>query len=167
MFSYAAGVPDAPEISISDGIAYWNPVNQRSSGSVNYHLTAMTPDMILVGEIDIPTGNVADMIMQDLSVGDLNLQVDVGYTICVTAENEIGESDPGCVESYVHMIPGNHTTMSCTCTIYVYGADHFHQIYTSAFIWYLRSLQQVIPVVPHNYKESCNKRPMYGYVTQS
>ena len=126
MFSYAAGVPDTPEVSISNGIASWNPVNQRSSGSVNYHLTAMTPDMMLVGEIDVPTGNVDDMIMQDLSVGGLNLQVDVKYTICVTAENEIGESDPGCVESYIHMLtPGNHTTMSCTCTIlYVYGADH-------------------------------------------
>ena len=132
MFSYAAGVPDVPEVLISDGIASWNPVILRSSGSVNYHLTAMTPDMMLVGEIDVSTGNVDDMIMQDLSVDDLNLQVDVEYTICVTAENEIGESDPGCVESYIHMVtPGNHTTMSCTCTcicryttLYVYGADH-------------------------------------------
>ena len=117
MFSYAAGVPDAPEVSIiiNDGIASWNPVNPRSNGSVSYHLTAMTPDMMLVGEIDVTTvDNVAGIIMQDLSVGNLNLQVDVEYTICVTAENEIGESDPGCVESYVHMlIPGNHTTMSC------------------------------------------------------
>ena len=115
MFSYAAGVPDAPDISISDGIASWNPVNPRSNGSVNYHLTAMTPDMMLVGEIDVTlVDNVAGIIMQDLSVGDLNLQVDVEYTICVTAENEIGESDPGCVESYIHMVtPGNHTTMSC------------------------------------------------------
>ena len=117
MFSYAAGVPDAPEVSIiiNDGIASWNPVNPRSNGSVSYHLTAMTPDMMLVGEIDVTTvDNVAGIIMQDLSVGNLNLQVDVEYTICVTAENEIGESDPGCVESYVHMVtPGNHTTMSC------------------------------------------------------
>ena len=120
MFSYAAGVPDAPEVFISSGIAYWNQVNPRSSGSVSYHLTALTPDMMLVGEIDIdiPTGNVAGIIMQDLSVGDLNLQVDVEYTICVTAKNEIGESDPGCVQSYIHMVtPGNHTIMSCTCTI--------------------------------------------------
>ena len=119
MFSYAAGVPDAPDISISDGIASWNPVNPRSNGSVSYHLTAMTPDMMLVGEIDVTTvDNVAGTIMQDLSVGDLNLQVDVEYTICVTAENEIGESDPGCVESYVHLgTPGNHTIMSCRYTI--------------------------------------------------
>ena len=111
VFSYAAGVPDAPDISISGGIASWNLVNPRSSGSINYHLTALIPDMILVGEIDVSTGNLAGIIMQDLSVGDLNLQVDVEYTICVTAENEIGESDPGCVESYIQ--PGNHTIMSC------------------------------------------------------
>ena len=137
MFSYAAGVPDAPDVSISNGIASWNIVNPRGRGSVSYHLTAMTPDMMLVGEIDVTTVDIiACTTMQDLSVGDLNLQVDVEYTICVTAENEIGESDPGCVESYIHMdTPGNHTTMSCTYTIiplYIYIYIYIYNVYGAA-----------------------------------
>ena len=96
-----AGVPDSPaQLEVeSNGMASWDTVNPRTKDPrISYILK-----VIRVGDgVIVVTDDVGITLTANLN--DMGLEVGQSYNVCVTAMNDIGNSNPSCVP-YTHMPP--------------------------------------------------------------